>query len=117
MSASPEQRLADVGMAEIPLGSFLNDGAAGEKSEQDAQRLCPIGLEDFLTRPFPVREMVLGPWLPVAGLAMLYAPRGVGKTHVALNVAYAAASGGRFLKWQAPKPRRARTPTGWPNAA
>jgi hypothetical protein len=68
--------------------------------------LCPIGLEDFLTRPFPPREMVCAPWLPVAGLAMLYAPRGVGKTHVALGLAYAVASGGRFLKWHAPKPRR-----------
>jgi putative DNA primase/helicase len=68
--------------------------------------LCPIGLEDFLTRPFPIREMVCAPWLPVSGLAMLYAPRGVGKTHVALALAYAVASGGRFLKWHAPKPRR-----------
>jgi hypothetical protein len=68
--------------------------------------LCPIGLEDFLTRPFPPREMVCAPWLPVAGLAMLYAPRGVGKTHVALGLAHAVASGGRFLKWHAPKPRR-----------
>jgi RecA-family ATPase len=68
--------------------------------------LCPIGLEDFLTRPFPPREMVCAPWLPVAGLAMIYAPRGVGKTHVALGLAHAVASGGRFLKWHAPKPRR-----------
>jgi hypothetical protein len=68
--------------------------------------LCPIGLEDFLTRPFPPREMVCAPWLPVAGLAMLYAPRGVGKTHVALGLAYAVASGGGFLKWTAPIPRR-----------
>ncbi|MGC1575707.1 MAG: AAA family ATPase [Beijerinckiaceae bacterium] len=68
--------------------------------------LCPIGLEDFLTRPFPFREMVCAPWLPVSGLAMLYAPRGVGKTHVALALAYAVASGGRFLKWHAPRPRR-----------
>jgi AAA domain len=72
----------------------------------EATALCPIGLEDFLTRPFPIREMVCAPWLPVSGLAMLYAPRGVGKTHVALALAYAVASGGRFLKWHAPKARR-----------
>jgi DNA-binding CsgD family transcriptional regulator len=31
--------------------------------------------------------------------------RGVGKTHVALNIAYAVASGGEFLGWKADKPR------------
>jgi RecA-family ATPase len=36
---------------------------------------------------------------------MLYAPRGIGKTQAALEVAYAAASGGTFLKWSAPQPR------------
>ena len=51
------------------------------------------------------RELILSPWLPKQGLAMLYAKRGVGKTHVALNIAYAVASGGSFLGWQADKPR------------
>lgn len=68
--------------------------------------LRPIGLEDFLTLPLPPREMVCVPWLPAAGLAMLFAPRGVGMTHVALGLAYAVASGSQFLKWHAPKPRR-----------
>jgi len=36
---------------------------------------------------------------------MLYAKRGVGKTHVALGIAYAVASGGQFLRWQASQPR------------
>lgn len=36
---------------------------------------------------------------------MIYAPRGVGKTHVALGIAYAVTSGGQFLGWQASKPR------------
>ena len=35
---------------------------------------------------------------------MIYAWRGVGKTHVALEIAYAVASGGNFLNWQAAKP-------------
>jgi putative DNA primase/helicase len=98
-------------MNDIPAPSALAESAVRiqpfrPNGADTGEALCPIGLEDFLTRPFPVREMVLTPWLPVAGLAMLYAPRGVGKTHVALNIAYAVASGGRFLKWRAPKPRR-----------
>jgi RecA-family ATPase len=37
---------------------------------------------------------------------MLYAWRGVGKTHVALGIGFAVASGGTFLGWQATAPRR-----------
>jgi putative DNA primase/helicase len=37
---------------------------------------------------------------------MLAAPRGIGKTFFALSVAYAAASGGSFLGFDAPTPRR-----------
>ncbi len=66
----------------------------------------PIELGDFLAREFPPRENLLAPWLASKGLAMVFAPRGVGKTHFALAVAYAVASGGSFLKWAAPKARR-----------
>lgn len=37
---------------------------------------------------------------------MVYAKRGVGKTHFCLSLAYTVASGGEFLKWRASKPRR-----------
>jgi putative DNA primase/helicase len=37
---------------------------------------------------------------------MVYAKRGVGKTHFALGMAVAVASGGTFLKYKAPKPRQ-----------
>jgi putative DNA primase/helicase len=70
------------------------------------QELHPIRIDDFLKRNIPPREMVLSPVLPTQGLAMLYAPRGVGKTYFAQSIAYAVASGGGFLAWQAPKPRR-----------
>jgi putative DNA primase/helicase len=65
-----------------------------------------LTLAEFLKRDFPPREMMLAPWLPAKGLALLFAPRGVGKTHFGLGVAYAVATGGSFLKWSAPKPRR-----------
>ena len=48
------------------------------------------------------REMLLAPWLPAQGLTMLFSKRGVGKTHVALGIAHAVATGGRFLNWSAP---------------
>jgi len=61
---------------------------------------------ELLTMEFPPRKLMLTPWLPEKGLAMLYAPRGVGKTWVALAVAHAVASGSEFLRWRAPRPRR-----------
>lgn len=72
---------------------------------QAALKAVTVG--DFLTLDLPERENLLEPWLPAQGLAMLFAPRGVGKTFVALHVAYAVASGGSlFGRWQAPAPRR-----------
>jgi putative DNA primase/helicase len=65
-----------------------------------------LGLDAFLKLELPPRELLLDPILPSKGLAMLYGPRGLGKTHVALGIAYAVASGSAFLRWQAPKPRR-----------
>lgn len=68
--------------------------------------LSTVTLADFLQEKLPPREQVLSPILPVRGLAMLFAGRGVGKTHVGMGIAYAVACGGEFLRWRAPKPRR-----------
>jgi hypothetical protein len=65
-----------------------------------------LKLNELLEHPFREREPILGDWLLTSGLAMIHSWRGVGKTHTALGVAYAAASGGTFLRWKAPKPRR-----------
>ncbi|MBL8557428.1 MAG: AAA family ATPase [Hyphomonadaceae bacterium] len=66
----------------------------------------PICAHAFLAMQFPPRDLLLAPWLPEKGLAMIAAPRGLGKTHVALNVAFAVASGGSFLRWRASAARR-----------
>jgi putative DNA primase/helicase len=50
--------------------------------------------------------MLLAPFLPSQGLVLLVAKRGVGKTHIALGIAYAVATGGTFLKWAAPKAKK-----------
>ena len=41
--------------------------------------------EELLTAEFPPRSLMLAPWLPDKGLAMIFAPRGVGKTWIALE--------------------------------
>src|SRR6185312_3934729 len=61
---------------------------------------------ELLSMQLPPRKTVLAPWLPSKGLAMLYGPRGIGKTHVSLGAAYAIATGGKFLRWDAAVPRR-----------
>lgn len=68
--------------------------------------LCVLTLAELLTREFPEREAILAPWLLTQSLSMIHAWRGVGKTHVALGIAYAVATGGDFLTWKAPRPRR-----------
>jgi hypothetical protein len=68
--------------------------------------LLSLDGEELLSRIFPPRSLMLSPWLPDKGLAMIFAPRGVGKTWIALSIAHAIAAGGDFLRWRAPTPRR-----------
>jgi AAA domain/Helix-turn-helix domain of resolvase len=69
-------------------------------------RVSAIDLEGFLKMKIPPRSMMLTPWLPVQGLAMIYAPRGTGKTRMAHGIAHAIATGSGFLRWTAPQARR-----------
>src|SRR5438045_1675465 len=69
------------------------------------KQLRVIELAEFLSLDLPPRELILSPWLPKAGLCMLHAFRGVGKTHLSLGIAYAVAKGGSFLTWKAEKLR------------
>jgi putative DNA primase/helicase len=65
-----------------------------------------ICLRKFAKLKLPPRKTVLAPILPQKGLAMLFAGRGIGKTHVALGIAYAVSCGGEFLRWRADKARK-----------
>jgi hypothetical protein len=68
--------------------------------------LRTVGLHDFIAMDFPARDAIVAPFLLKQSLTMLYGWRGIGKTHVSLGLSYAAACGGSFLKWNAPKPVR-----------
>ena len=72
-------------------------------AEADKSKVTAIALDKFLEMPLPPRETMLAPWLPKAGLVMLHAPRGLGKTHVAVGTTWAVASGGGFLRWRCAK--------------
>jgi putative DNA primase/helicase len=89
----------------VPGASRTGNGTDNEAATSST-RLRPLNLESFLSLAIKPREMILNPIIPEKGLAMLYASRGTGKTHVALGIAYAVATGTKFLRWNAPKPRR-----------
>ncbi len=71
-----------------------------------APELRVITVAELLSMTLPPRAYALEPVLPLPGLAMLYAPRGMGKTYVALSIALAIASGTTALRWPAPAPHR-----------
>lgn len=67
-------------------------------------RFDTICVNEFARLELPARTLVLDPILPTGGLGMLFAGRGIGKTHVALGIAWAVSTGGEFLRWHAPVP-------------
>ncbi len=93
-----------------PLLSSLNtidlNDTPCEAHKKNDNVFSTTTLDRLINKNLPPREFVLDPIIPERGLAMLFASRGVGKTHVGLGIAYAVASGGSFLRWNAPKPRR-----------
>ena len=83
------------------------DKAAAESQDTtDKHQIVALDINDLLTIHFPPMEPMLSPWLCRQHLSLIHAWRGVGKTHFALGVAYAVASGGEYLKWTAGKPFR-----------
>src|ERR1700720_1695691 len=74
-------------------------------SEPNRPSLKAFGIADFLNIDVPPREMLLAPILPERSLAMLYAPRGVGKSWLGLSMGLAVAAGEPLLRWSAPRHR------------
>ena len=88
---------------------FEQGTAQGKKLlslDENQPRLRSYALDEFLGLSIPPRGYVLEPVIPQQGLTMLYAQRGVGKTHVAIGIGLAVAAGAHFLKWKAPEPKR-----------
>jgi putative DNA primase/helicase len=79
--------------------------ARGSAAPHIQPSLQAIGIKEFLQIEIPPRQMLLSPILPERSLAMMYAPRGIGKSWVALSIGLAVASGQPLLRWIAPKQR------------
>ena len=98
----------DVARAEVEAGrppvEVLAALAANPTPISPKRQLRPRLLSEFVAMRLPEREAILAPWLPRPGLAMVYAPRGIGKTWLSANIAWAVATGGAFLRWSADRP-------------
>lgn len=72
----------------------------------DLPPLQAVDVAELAAMEFKPRQPLLSPWLCSQDLAMVFASRGIGKTHFALAVAFAVATGGPFARWQAPAARK-----------
>lgn len=75
-----------------------------EAAKPQWRELVTVTAAELMQADFPPRDMLLHPFLESQSLSMIYAWRGVGKTHLSLGMAYALASGGEFLGWRAAAP-------------
>jgi putative DNA primase/helicase len=88
--------------AEPDSGSSETPGS----DTREPSRLSVVNLTEFSHLQLALREFVLAPIIMVRSLVLLFAYRGVGKTQVAFNIAWAVACGQPFIRWYAPRPRR-----------
>ncbi|KAB2309554.1 AAA family ATPase [Betaproteobacteria bacterium SCN2] len=98
------EEAARTGRISLPESGVLAS-ATPKYTPIDRTPVC-VSLAELLAKDIPVREPLLSPWLTEQSLSMLYAWRGIGKSWVALSIAYAVATGSAFLGWQAPRKRR-----------
>ena len=74
--------------------------------EVEAPGLRILTLHEFMDWHIPPREHLLYPVMPEQGLILLYAPRGLGKTYVALGMGLAVAAGRKLFNWDGRRARR-----------
>lgn len=99
-----DDELVDMGVKPAKVREEQPEEPQAEQEEKTS-RIVPIGLLALLATVFPPRENIVSPWLPVQGLVMVYAMRGIGKTFFALFVAYAIAAGRPVFGWTVPRSR------------
>ena len=83
------------------LKHLILEAPVVEPPEDSGLRIItPAELEQL---PVPERTMLVAPWLPDQGLAMIHAQRGVGKTYFVLGLSFALTHGQQFLHWTVPR--------------
>lgn len=93
----------------VDKGAVFLDQLAGKKNLtviSNSNQIVVSDVLEFMAKELPVRESILSPWMLTQSLSMIHSWRGTGKTHLSLGIAYAVASGGKFLTWEAPEARQ-----------
>lgn len=104
LATAARREAARAGQVALLAGTMPSNDSVGVHHSPSGYR--PLSLRELLQMEIPPRQMLLDPILPERGLAMFYAPRGMGKTFLALSIAHAVASGGSILRWHGPMPRQ-----------
>jgi len=93
--------LQELQVAAFGLNGVSQDGAlaTGMPSLSDAL----LEYNTLITLNLPERKKYL-PFLPEAGTAMVFGPRGIGKTFFELSLAAALTTGQPFLRWNVTAP-------------
>jgi hypothetical protein len=76
------------------------------EASNDPPPIRAVSVQQLAGMQFKQRAQILAPWLHSQDLCMVFAARGIGKTHFCLAAAFAIATGTKFAKWQAPIPRK-----------
>ena len=95
----------DCSVLERPPKELIAEAQAGV--DPTLARLV-LTAPELAGRDLPEREYIIEPWLPCAGLAMIFAARGVGKTYLAMSLGIAVASGSARLLGHYPIPKQRR---------
>lgn len=99
-------------MTDENIITFTEQEIAESAKRNNVTPIMKINLSDYpsftieemdANPPIP-KELVLSPILPRQGIGWIYASSGLGKTLFTLNLAYAMAVGGSFLKYHCVKP-------------
>ncbi len=89
----------DVVLGDVAEGRWRIALDAGKERNLNGT-ISALDERKFIKLEFPKRELLLDPWLPRPGLAMVYAPKGEGKTWFALAVVKAISRGQNLLGWR-----------------
>jgi KaiC/GvpD/RAD55 family RecA-like ATPase len=95
---------------EVSYNDFFSDEISYKGSEdrkppyKEKLPITVVGGVELMEKDIPPRRLLMSPWLPEQGIAMIYAARGIGKTFLALEIALALATGTKFLGWETEQP-------------
>ena len=76
------------------------------KDSQDVKSFVGVSMLELEESCAEMQEDILKPFIKDGDATLIYSPSGVGKSFFSLGVAVAIASGGEFLGYEAPTPRK-----------